>query len=474
VKPFEDNMLKVCGDGRSAALWLPLVGITPTGPGKIERCAANVARLYHKHKGDLYPDRPAGRLFHPRPGALHVIFCDMGTPKDYEQGSVYDYVKALLVHAGVPEKQIRFIHEAKSHAARRDLFAECRAGHVAVLIGSTEKMGTGVNIQRRLKSIHELDHPWRPSDVEQRHGRGDRPGNDNEELLIFRYATKQSFDAYTLQGLERKIRFIKQVLTGAAHIREVEAADNPQVLSYGELKAMATGQPLLLELSEVQAKIAKLRNSGAGHKRTQARLFSEQRDERGRARSLAAEAEHLRSIAALAASWGERHPEPMLTLDDGTHLLGEEIPAVIAEKLAAARRNRDATVKFGQWCGVYLTADLSYRKGGTPAVSAEMRKNMYIREAVWVGHVFGAWDRKTGAETVLAKFAEAIGDAPRKADDRMAKSQACLDRAKEIEPYLGTAWPGAEELAALLDRRRDIEKEIDMQVKDTRKVPQPA
>src|SRR5581483_7205659 len=175
VSSLEDNMLKVCGDGRAAALWMPLVGITPTGPGKIERCAANVAKLYHQHKDQLYPDRKGGFLFHPRPGALHVIFCDMGTPKEHDgDGGVYWYLKRLLSHAGVPEREIRFIHEAKSHAARRDLFADCRNGLVSVLIGSTEKMGTGVNVQRRLASIHELDHPWRPAAVPLLHGRGDR------------------------------------------------------------------------------------------------------------------------------------------------------------------------------------------------------------------------------------------------------------------------------------------------------------
>ena len=377
VKPEEDNMLRVCGTGRAAALWLPLAGVDPTGPGKVERCAAQVAKVYQDTKGLLFPD-PAGELLHhPKPGALQVVFCDLGTPGKDGDG-VYGYLRDLIVHLGVPAGRVVFIHAAKTHAARRELFARCRAGDVSVLIGSTEKMGTGVNIQARLRAIHELDHPWRPADVEQRHGRGDRPGNLCGDLDIYRYATKGSFDAYTLQGLERKKRFIDQVLCGDPNVREVEAVDNPQVLSYAELKALATGQPLLLALSEVNSTVASLQRSRAGHLRAVGRMAFEQRQEREYAARFTDAADQLRRLAAKAALEDKLHPVPVLATDGGARAEGaEDAASLIGVLLSDGRMNRATTVKLGRWRGLYLTVEVGYRKGGTPVLTGEIRPGAY-------------------------------------------------------------------------------------------------
>jgi N12 class adenine-specific DNA methylase len=473
VKPHQDNMLKVCGDGRAAALWMPLVGITPTAPGKVERCAANVARIYHQAKADLYPDPTGRELFHGRPGALQVVFCDLGTPKQYE-GGVYDYLRDLLAHAGIPKNRIVFIHDAKSHDARKALFADCRNGKVSVLIGSTEKMGTGVNIQRRLRAIHHLDAPWRPSDLEQRDGRGDRPGNANEGLDVYRYATKGSFDAYMWQALERKKRFIDQVLCGDPHVREVEAVDNPQVLSYGQLKALATGQPLLLMLSEVNATIARLRNSSAGHKRSQQRMRFEVKDERASAERWTESASQLRSVAAKAADAAALHDEPVLRPDTGEKAVGAEAVAErVTELIRAARMNRDPVAKLGTYRGVYLTVEIGYRKGGTPVLTGLIRAGYWEKNTIPVS-IYGGFQPKTGGAAVVEAFDRAIDQAEVKAAECDERSVRALAKAAEMEPYLDVPWDGKDELAAAVKRRAEIERDIDAQVKDSRKQPQPA
>jgi hypothetical protein len=466
VKPHEDNMLLVCGAGRSAALWMPLVGITPTGPGKVERCAAQVAAIYQATK-----DPSGDTLYHPKPGALQVVFCDLGTPNQFE-GGVYDYLRDLLVHAGIPRQRVVFIHDAKTHSARAALFARCRNGDVSVILGSTEKMGTGVNIQRRLVALHHLDAPWRPADVEQRDGRGDRPGNENEDLRVFRYATKGSFDAYMWQALERKKRFIDQVLVGDPHVREVEAVDNPQVLSYGELKALATGQPLLMMLSEVQAQIARLRNSSAGHKRSVARMSFDMREETQRAERYDEAAGQLRTITErAAANGGDRLLDPDYGPPaDGPEAIGAEIMA----RLAVARRSRDLTVKLGRYRGVYLTIELGYRKNGPPHLTGGIRTASWEREAHALSLTGNIWLAKGGGETILAQFDEAIDDAEGRAEACLAKAAECRERAAQLKPYLDQKWDGADELAEALKRRAEIEKEIDSQVKDSRPAPVPA
>jgi N12 class adenine-specific DNA methylase len=467
VKPHEDNMLLVCGAGRAAALWMPLVGIQPTGPGKIERCAAQVAKIYHDTKEQLYPPAAgtaeAGlHLFDPKPGALQVVFCDMGTPGKDGDG-VYGYLTALLVHAGVPRGRIAWIHDSRSHSSRKELFARCRNGDVSVIIGSTEKMGTGVNIQRRMCAIHHLDAPWRPADVEQRDGRGDRPGNDHGTLLVYRYATKGSFDAYMWQALERKKRFIDQILCGDPHVREVEAVDNPQVLSYGQLKALATGQPLLMMLSEVQSEIARLRNSSAGHKRAQTRMAMEQRDEKANAARWGQYAELLGDVARRAT------PEAAAQFPGyDTCATGEDIAATLAEVLTSARRNRAKDLWF-EYRRVYVTIEIGYRKTGAPVLTGVLAPRYYGREKGWTFSLGGGWKKMgesdlAGPARLLEQIDAIIAEAAAKASELTGRKAACLAR----------AWDGQAQLAEALKRRAQIEADIDSQVADSRKPePQP-
>ena len=243
VSPIEDNMLKITSDGRKAALDMRLID-TAFGldtESKVMRCAENIMEIYNRTREEK---------------AIQLVFCDISTPK--EDFNIYDELKSLLVAMGLDKHQVKFVHDATTETQRELLFDECRDGEVAVLIGSTFKMGTGVNVQKRLVAIHHLDVPWRPADMVQREGRILRQGNTSEKVNIFRYITKESFDAYSWQLLETKQRFISQILSGMVTERTGTDVDEA-VLNYAEVKALAIGNPLIKERVEVANQLDKLR-----------------------------------------------------------------------------------------------------------------------------------------------------------------------------------------------------------------------
>lgn len=256
VSPKDDNMLLICGQGRTVALDPRLVDLDEDSP-KIEEVARRIADV-HERTSDI--DYGRGR-----PGAFQLALCDLGTPG--KGGSrTYGRLKKRLVELGMKPASIRFVHEAPSDKARAALFAACRDGSVSVLIGSTSKVGIGTNIQDRLVALHHVDAPWRPSDVVQREGRGLRPGNLNDAVEIYRYVTEGTFDAYTWQTLQRKAAFIHSLVNG--HV-DVDTMDDigEQVLSFGEVKAAAAGNPLLLEQATLQSRARTLRMLRASHRK---------------------------------------------------------------------------------------------------------------------------------------------------------------------------------------------------------------
>lgn len=243
VNRREDNMLKITTDGRKAALDLRLVD--PSAPftyrSKVARCVDNVVDIYFKNKEEK---------------AAQIIFCDLSTPKT--GFNLYDEVKNLLIQREIPEDQIAFIHSADTEARRNALFEQVRNGDVRILLGSTFKLGLGVNIQDHLIALHHLDIPWRPADMTQREGRILRQGNKNEKVQIFRYITEGSFDAYSWQLLETKQRFISALLSGSLTQRSSSDIDNT-VLDYAEVKALAIGNPLVKERVETANKLSRYR-----------------------------------------------------------------------------------------------------------------------------------------------------------------------------------------------------------------------
>ena len=264
VLPEEDNMLKVCTDGRKAALDLRLLDLPMTVPGKIQAAADRIAELWRARRDDTYP-APGGQDA-PIRGSLQLVFCDIGTPSD--NWNVYEELRDQLTARGLPRESIRFVHDAKTDRDKGELFAACRAGTIAVLIGSTEKMGVGTNVQFRAIGLHHLDCPWRPADVAQREGRILRQGNHNTEVQILRYVTERSFDGYMWQTVERKARFIAQVMRGRLDVREIEDVGDA-ALSYNEVKALATGNPLLMEKAEADAELTRLERAERAHHRNQ-------------------------------------------------------------------------------------------------------------------------------------------------------------------------------------------------------------
>jgi hypothetical protein len=244
VEPEDDNMLKLTNEARLMAIDPRLVyADAPNDPGsKLNACIGNVF--------DIWRDAAGERL-------TQVVFCDSGTPKP-GQFNVYDEMKARLSEMGVSADEIAFVHDAKNDAQREALFEKTREGKIRVLLGSTGKLGTGTNIQKKLCALHHLDVPWRPSDIIQRDGRGLRFGNENDLIKIFRYVTKDTFDAYLWQIQEQKLRYITQIMTSKSVSRSCEDVDET-VLTAAEIKAIATSNPLLAEKMAVDNEVARLK-----------------------------------------------------------------------------------------------------------------------------------------------------------------------------------------------------------------------
>lgn len=243
VDPNKDNMLKITNDGKKLALDQRLIDpLLPDNPNsKVNACVKNVFSIWNNTK-----DKRSTQL----------LFSDMSTPKKGEF-NIYDDIREKLVTMGIPKEEIAFIHEAESDKAKDALFAKVRSGEIRILMGSTQKMGAGTNVQNKLIALHDLDVPWRPSDLEQRSGRIVRQKNENKEVSIYRYITENTFDAYLWQTIENKQKFISQIMTSKVPCRVAEDIDE-STLNYAEIKALATGNPLIKEKMELDVQVKKL------------------------------------------------------------------------------------------------------------------------------------------------------------------------------------------------------------------------
>lgn len=277
VQPGEDNMLRVSTHGRLAALDLRLVlpdSITSTidpAHTKVWAAADRIAEVWAANKDRVYLD-PASGEPSPIRGAFQLVFCDLSTPQP-DQWNVYEGLRDALYDRGLPLGSVRFIHEARNDAEKGRLFAECRSGHVAVLIGSTGKMGVGTNVQNRAVHLLDMDAPWRPADVIQRHGRIIRQLNQNTEVQLTQVLTEGSFDAIMWQTLERKAAFIDQIMSGRVKGREVEDIGGSEtVLSFAEFKAISSGNPLLLELANADRDVQRYQRLRTAWERNEASM----------------------------------------------------------------------------------------------------------------------------------------------------------------------------------------------------------
>ena len=251
VDPSTDNMLRITNDGRKLALDMRLLSsLAPDDENsKVSVCARNVYRIWAESTAQR---------------STQLVFCDLSTPKADGSFNVYDDLRQKLLEMGIPENEIAYIHTANTEQKKKELFAKVRGGEVRILMGSTAKMGAGTNVQDRLIALHDLDCPWRPSDLQQRLGRIVRQGNQNPEVEIFRYVTEGTFDAYLYQLVESKQRFIAQIMTSKAPARAAEDVDET-ALSYAEIKALATGNPQIIEKCNLDMEVSKLNMLRVSH-----------------------------------------------------------------------------------------------------------------------------------------------------------------------------------------------------------------
>jgi hypothetical protein len=280
VDPRVDNMLKITGEGRKAALDIRLIDPEgkPQMETKIDLAVSRIVKIWKATQEQR---------------STQLVFSDLSTP-DPERFNVYHDVRSKLIAAGIPEREIAFIHDAATDTAKKLLFDGVNSGRVRVLLGSTEKMGAGTNLQRRLVALHHLDAPWRPRDIEQREGRILRQGNSNKQVQIFRYVTEGSFDAYMWQTLETKARFIQQVMRGETSVRSAEDLESG-ALTYAEIKAIASGNPAVVQKIKIDTEVRKLDQLRAIHANQQRHIHWEIRD---LPRQIAQERQHLADIEA--------------------------------------------------------------------------------------------------------------------------------------------------------------------------------
>ena len=324
VEPREDNMLKITSDGRKLALDQRLADPTfPDDPeSKINACVQNVLQVWQdttKIKG------------------TQLVFCDLSTPKNDGSFNAYDDIKQKLMAQGVPPEEIVFIHDAKTEVQKAELFSKVRKGQVRVLIGSTAKMGAGTNVQTRLAALHHLDCPWRPADIEQREGRILRQGNMNQTVKIYKYVTENTFDAYNWSILENKQKFIGQLMSGKNPSRSCEDVDEA-ALSYAEVKALASGDPRIIEMTDLDSQVTKLKLLKANHESQ--RYMLEDRLIQYFPQAIQRKQEQLKGLEADLAVV-KNHPQP-----DKDHFTMQVAGQTFTERKAAGQAIIDVCTKM--------------------------------------------------------------------------------------------------------------------------------
>jgi N12 class adenine-specific DNA methylase len=430
VDPSIDNMLKITSEGRKAALDMRLVRASaPDEPsGKVNLAVENIIRIWSETT-----DRRCAQL----------VFCDLSTPKD-RGFSVYRDMADKLQARGIPETEIAFIQDYDSDASKLGLFKGVRSGKVRVLFGSTQKMGSGTNVQERLIALHHLDAPWRPADVEQREGRILRQGNKNPVVSVFRYVTEGSFDAYMWQTLETKAKFIAQVMTGDMTIRRVEDLDSA-ALTYAEVKAIASGNPLVIEKAQVDAELMRLTRLRSAHAEEQYRIRSNLRHARDDAESSTARLTNLRlDIGAREDTSGDNFRIEL----DGEVVTNRGIAGELLIRRAEKLNGRSGDdVRVGRFAGF----DLFIRVGfiGDPDLVVR-GKNTYAAKITdtALGTIRSLESTVQGFEERAGKLEAAIGDAQK--------------RATELEGRVGASFDREERYQELTRRQSEIEEKLDL------------
>ena len=434
-----DNMLMITNDGRKLALDQRLINpMLPSAPNsKAAKCAENVFEIWQ---------RTADKR------STQMIFCDLSTPKDDGTFSVYDDIRAKLLELGVPENEIAFIHNAKSEVQKKDLFGKVRSGQVRILLGSTQRMGAGTNCQQKLIALHHLDCPWRPSDLQQREGRIIRQGNENPEVDIYSYVTEGTFDAYLYQLVESKQKFISQIMTSKSPVRSAEDVDE-QALSYAEIKALASGNPMIKEKMDLDIEVSKLKLLKANHLSQKYAL--EDAISKGFPKQIAETQARIAGYGAdIATVKGNTHPNAdgfsPLTLAGVTHADKKEAGAALLT-MCQAMLSPEAT-QIGSYRG--LTLELAF-----DTFAREYRLTMIgqLRHTVTLGtDVFGNLQRMDNALEGLP-----------------IKEQTCREQLSNLQTQLETAkaevqkpFPREEELTTKTARLEELNTLLNLDHKE--------
>ena len=434
-----DNMLLITNDGRKLALDQRLVNpMLPSDPNsKAAKCAENVFEIWRRTAGQR---------------STQMIFCDLSTPKDDGTFSVYDDIHAKLLELGIPENEIAFIHNAKSEVQKKDLFGKVRSGQVRILLGSTQRMGAGTNCQQKLIALHHLDCPWRPSDLQQREGRIIRQGNENPEVDIYSYVTEGTFDAYLYQLVESKQKFISQIMTSKSPVRSAEDVDE-QALSYAEIKALASGNPMIKEKMDLDIEVSKLKLLKANHLSQKYAL--EDAISKGFPKQIAETQARIAGYGAdIAAVKESTHPNgdgfSPLTLAGVTHADKKEAGAALLT-MCQTMLSPEAT-QIGSYRG--LTLELAF-----DTFAREYRLTMIgqLRHTVTLGtDVFGNLQRMDNALEGLP-----------------IKEQTCREQLSNLQTQLETAktevqkpFPREEELTTKTARLEELNSLLNLDHKE--------
>jgi len=457
VGPEEDNMLKISTDGRKAALDMRMVAGEPSStPSKLDVAARRIASIWHEHRDRGYRDPATGEPS-PLPGALQIVFCDLGTPR--ATWNAYDELRDQLAGHGVPRDRVRFIHDAANDAEKGRLFAAARAGDIGVLIGSTQKMGVGVNVQARAIALHHIDCPWRPADIEQRDGRVMRQGNQNPEVGNYRYVVEGSFDAYSWQTVERKARFIAQIMRGRLDVREIDDIGD-SALSFAEVKALASGDPLILEKAAADAERTRLQRLHRAFQRNHQALTATLSGAERRVQRSASDLAAVR--AALAVRRDTRGDAFAMTIAD--RHVSDRVGAagLIAQwALSAAPggipygRSELPLGELGELGG--LTIDARLRKSFGSAIPMV---ELSLRELPASPATLELDDARRDAQSLVRQLEHRIGDLPALAARIERDGLTAGDEAAKAQRGLEQPFKHADALTAATARSTQIAQEM--------------
>ena len=450
-----DNMLLITNDGRKLALDQRLVNpMLPSDPNsKAAKCAENVFEIWR---------RTADKR------STQMIFCDLSTPKDDGAFSVYDDIRAKLLELGIPENEIAFIHNAKSEAQKKDLFGKVRSGQVRILLGSTQRMGAGTNCQQKLIALHHLECPWRPSDLQQREGRIIRQGNENPEVDIYSYVTEGTFDAYLYQLVESKQKFISQIMTSKSPVRSAEDVDE-QALSYAEIKALASGNPMIKEKMDLDIEVSKLKLLKANHLSQKYAL--EDAISKGFPKQIAETQARITGYGAdIATVKGNTHPNAdgfsPLTLAGVTHADKKEAGAALLT-MCQTMLSPEAT-QVGSYRG--LTLELAF-----DTFTREYRLTMIgqLRHTVTLGtDVFGNLQRMDNALEGLPIKEQACREQLSNLQTQLETAKAEVQKPFPREAELNTKTARLEELNTLLNLDHKEPEIVDAEPDEDQRPPE--